>query len=125
MKGKNPVNWFEIYVSDLDTAKQFYSNVLGTSFMDVPAPDGGEMAMFESVEDGPNASGSLFKHPDCQPGPGGTAVYFECEDVANEAGRVEENGGKLIVDKKSIGEHGFIAMFEDPDGNHIGLHSRN
>ncbi len=120
----NPVNWFEIYVSDIDRAAEFYSKVLGKELVAVPSPDEGEMRMFPGEPGNPNCSGSIIKHPMCQPGPGGTMVYFQCDDVANEAGRVAEAGGKVMMEKKSIGEHGFIAMFEDTEGNHVGLHSR-
>ena len=39
-----------------------------------------------------------------------------------EAGRVRENGGKIMKDKFGIGPHGFIAL-ESDTGNMIGLHS--
>ena len=120
----NAVNWFEIYVSDLDRAEAFYSKVLGKTLMDIPSPDEGQMKGFPWEEGAPNSSGALIKHPDGQPGPGGTMVYFQCDDVANEIGRVTDAGGKVMMEKMGIGEHGFIAMFEDTEGNHVGLHSR-
>ena len=52
-----------------------------------------------------------------------TLVYFHCDDCAVEAGRVADAGGQVRVAKMSIGEHGFIAIASDPDGNMIGLHS--
>lgn len=124
MKVKNPVNWFEIYVADIESAKEFYSGVFDVEITDMESPDdGGMMAMFPTHEDAANAGGALIQHSDGEPGPGGVVVYFQCEDVKNEAGRVAENGGTLVMEKKSIGDHGYIAMFEDPDGNIIGLHS--
>ena len=120
----NAVNWFEIYVEDMDRAKNFYQAVLGKELMAIPSPDEGEMLAFPWEEGGANASGALVKHPDGHPGMGGTMVYFECEDVANEAARVNENGGTLMQEKTGIGEHGFIAMFQDTEGNAVGLHSR-
>ena len=120
----NPVNWFEIYVSDIDRASAFYSKVLGKELQAVPSPGEGEMQMFPGEPGNPNCSGAIIKQPMSQPGPGGTMVYFQCDDVANEAGRVAEAGGKVLMEKRSIGEHGFIAMFEDTEGNHVGLHSR-
>ena len=38
-------------------------------------------------------------------------------------GRVEQAGGKVEQPKTSIGEHGFIALIRDTEGNVVGLHS--
>lgn len=40
-----------------------------------------------------------------------------------EAGRAAEHGGKVVKEKFSIGQYGFIAFVEDTEGNVIGLHS--
>jgi predicted enzyme related to lactoylglutathione lyase len=37
--------------------------------------------------------------------------------------KVVKNGGKALMPKTSIGEWGFIANFEDSEGNRIALHS--
>ena len=50
-------------------------------------------------------------------------IYFSSKDVNIEAKRVEKAGGKLIVQKKSLGKYGFIAHFIDTEGNKIGIHS--
>ncbi|MDH3494460.1 MAG: VOC family protein [Acidobacteriota bacterium] len=120
----NAVSWFEIYVSDMDRAAAFYTAVLGKDLMDLPSPGEGQMKAFPMEEGGPGTSGALVKDPMGQPGPGGTMVYFQSDDVAAEAGRVESAGGKLTMPKTSIGEYGFIAMFEDTEGNHVGLYSK-
>jgi predicted enzyme related to lactoylglutathione lyase len=52
-------------------------------------------------------------------------VYFQCDDVATEVGRVKESGGTILNDKMSLGDHGFIAIFEDTEGNAVGLHSKS
>ena len=36
---------------------------------------------------------------------------------------LNENGGKTLNPQKSIGEHGFVAHFEDCEGNRIAIHS--
>ena len=42
---------------------------------------------------------------------------------AAEAARAASNGGKVVREKTSIGENGFIAMVSDTEGNVIGLMS--
>lgn len=124
----NAVCWFEIYVNDLDRAKAFYQTVLDVELThidgssmggDAPKP---EMWAFP-MEERPGATGAICKMPGVEAGGNSTLVYFSCADCSVEAGRVVEAGGQLIAPKMSIGQHGFIAIAQDPDGNNIGLHS--
>ncbi len=58
------------------------------------------------------------------PGPGGTLIYLNVEgDMDGVIARVAPAGGKVIRDRMAIGCHGFIGIFEDSEGNVVGLHS--
>jgi hypothetical protein len=37
--------------------------------------------------------------------------------------RVHASGGKTLMPKMQIGDYGFIAHFEDSEGNRVALHS--
>ena len=124
----NAVCWFEIYVNDMPRAKAFYEAVLKLELtrldnpekkVDFPQP---EMWAFP-MEQRPGASGAICKMQGVSAGGNSTLVYFDCEDCANEAARVEPAGGKLVVPKMSIGDYGFIAIAQDTEGNNIGFHS--
>ena len=122
----NPVTWFEIYVKDMARAKAFYEKTLGVKLtkLETPAKDITEMWSFPMGEhDKYGSTGALVKMADGPTGVGGTMVYFECPDCAVETKKVRENGGKIMKDKFSIGQHGFIAIGNDSEGNMIGLHS--
>jgi uncharacterized protein len=119
---KNVVNWFEIPVKDLKGAKNFYSSLLGVGLQDMQMP-GMEMAAFNWVQGGEYATGALVKSDNHVPSMDGTTVYFACEDVNEQLGKVEKLGGKVIVPKTSIGEFGFIAQIIDTEGNKVALHS--
>jgi predicted enzyme related to lactoylglutathione lyase len=126
----NPVVWFEIYVQDMERAKSFYEAVLGVKLENMPAPIeemNMEMWGFPSDKDVAKttygACGMLVKMEGVPPGCGGTIVYFACEDCAVEAARVTGKGGSIFKEKMAIGEHGFIALVYDTEGNMIGLHS--
>lgn len=122
----NAVAWFEIYVTDMARAKKFYETVLATTLSPLPSPNddnSGEMWAFPWVNDAPNASGALVKHPMSQPSATGTLVYFGCADCATELSRVEAAGGKVNAPKFSIGEFGFIGIASDTEGNTIGFYS--
>lgn len=123
----NPVGWFEIYVQDMPRAKAFYEAVFqGTlTGLDNPDPENlqeMEMWAFPSSMEEYGAAGALVRMAGCPSG-GSTMVYFSCADCAVEAARAASNGGQIVNEKMSIGEHGFIAMVSDTEGNVIGLHS--
>ncbi|MEF8731757.1 MAG: VOC family protein [Candidatus Accumulibacter meliphilus] len=123
-KVANPVGWFEIYVSDMTRARDFYTAVFGRELTALPEiGEEGEMYAFSWVEGGSGAAGALVRHPMNGPGKGGTMVYFNCEDAANEAERAVEAGGRVIQPKMAIGQYGHIALVQDTEGNIIGLHS--
>lgn len=81
------------------------------------------MWAFPMAMDRGGAAGSLVKMEGFPSGGNSTLVYFGCEDCAVEAARVAGAGGKLFREKMSIGEHGFIVLAIDPDGNMLGMHS--
>lgn len=118
----NPVRWFEIYVQDMERAKQFYESVLGVKLEELNSP-GLEMWAFPMQRRGMGASGSLVRMEGVSSGGNSTLVYFGCEDGADEAARVADCGGRIQREKTSIGEYGFIALAIDTEGNMLGLHS--
>ena len=129
MRG-NPVVWFEIYVQDMQRAKRFYETVLDIELEKMPAPTAEldmEMWAFPSDKDTAQTSygacGMLVKMEGFSSAGGGTLVYFGCKDCAVEASRVASNGGMVLKEKMSIGEHGFIVLARDTEGNMIGFHS--
>jgi uncharacterized protein len=123
----NPIGWFEIYVQDMPRAKVFYEKVFQGELTPMVNPDANtftdmEMWAFPSSMEDYGAPGALVKMPGFPSG-GSTLVYFSCEDCANESSRVLSSGGSVFREKSSIGEHGFIALVIDTEGNMIGLHS--
>lgn len=125
MTAANPVVWFEIYVTDMNRARAFYSAVFGKELQHLPSPGETEMEMwaFPWTDGAPGAAGALVKHPMRSPDPQGNLIYFSCQDVSQEAAKAEAAGGKLIMPRTPIGPYGFIALIADSEGNTIGLHS--
>ena len=119
---RNPVGWFEIYVQDMARAKNFYEKTLEVTFQKLESP-GVELWAFPMDMDAPGATGALVKMEGKDSGSGGTIIYFSCADCAVQAGRAGKNGGKVVKEKFSIGQYGFIAFVDDTEGNMIGLHS--
>jgi len=119
----NPVNWFDISVSNLERAKKFYETVFNIKLIDFPI-EWGKQSAFPSDQKGRNITGALVEKKDLIVNGNNTLIYFESEDCVTEEARVKKAGGKIIKPKMSIGEFGFVAVIMDTEGNAIGLHSR-
>lgn len=126
-KKMNPVAWFEIYVNDMPRARKFYEDIFQMEMFPMPNPteDELEMVVFPYEMEIDRTAGALVKMSGIEAGANSTIVYFSSEDCTTEESRVEAAGGKVFRPKMSIGEHGFITLFFDTEGNMIGLHSRN
>ena len=123
MNNLHPVCWFDINVTSLERSKQFYETVLNTKLTDLPI-EWGKQSTFPFSDKGPNATGALVEKQEVSTNGNSTIIYFSSEDCVTEELRIEKAGGKVIQNKTAIGEFGFISLFQDLDGNTIGLHSR-
>ena len=119
------IGFFDIYVDNMERAQDFYELVLNTKLSKMRDPNDSsvEMRVFGDDFKSHGAGGALVKVNGVRPGRGGTMVYFSCEDCMVEEGRVEKAGGKVVRPKFAIGEHGFISLVVDTEGNTIGFHS--
>lgn len=125
MKGNpmsNPVCFFEIPVTDLDRAIAFYQAVFECR-LEKGQVDGNEMAFFP-VGDGEGISGALARGDSYCPGTQGPRIYFNSRNIEQTLKRVETAGGRILYPLTSVGELGWVAEFEDSEGNCIALHSR-
>lgn len=127
MKKINPVVWFEIYANDIDRAATFYEKVLQVALEDMtdPTDSSVQMKCFPSDMENYGAAGALVKMEAVKPSSNGSLVYFGCEDCKVLEDRAAENGAEVIQEKMAIGEHGFVSIVKDTEGNSIGFHSMN
>lgn len=119
----NIANWFEIPVTDLERAVDFYEYVFGVTLVrNAVGPM--QMAWFPISSEAPGASGALMQADSYEPSEIGTMVYFAVASVEDTLLRVEARGGQTLVPPTSIGEHGVIAHIRDSEGNRLGIHGR-
>lgn len=123
----NVITWFEIPVSDIDRAKEFYEAILDIDM--VKRADGEDEAVFFPFN--PNVvqatsgrvTGVLSKSARNSPSGNGTVVYINASpDIQEVLDRVEQAGGKIIAPNTLI-PAGFIAVILDTEGNKVGLHA--
>ncbi len=119
---RNPVGWFEIYVQDMERAKEFYRAVLDVELSRIES-NGLELWCFPMEQGKPGCAGALVKMDGVESGGNSVLVYFSCADCSVEAARVAGAGGYVHKEKFSIGAYGYIALVFDTEGNMFGLHS--
>jgi predicted enzyme related to lactoylglutathione lyase len=119
---QNAVNWFELYVGDFNRAKRFYESTLKTTLAESDM-ESCRMGIFPFDEKN-GVGGAITQMNGMTPGVGGTLVYLNVEgDLDGVLQRAASNGGSVIKPRQSIGEHGFIGIIKDTEGNCVGLHS--
>jgi len=115
--------WFEIPVTNMERAKNFYQQVMETSFKD-DEMNGYQMAIFAA--DDQAVSGMLMLGEHYEPRQTGAVIYLNGgADLSHRLERVVAQGGSVIMPKTPIkdGECGYFALFLDSEGNRIGLYS--
>lgn len=121
---QNFINWFEIPASDIKRAVKFYQEILQIEITETEMMG---MKMGFLPNDGKIVSGAIVQGEDYSPRTDGTLVYLNGgDDLDLPLKRIEPAGGKVLVTKTQISpEIGFFAMFIDPEGNKVALHSIN
>lgn len=119
---KHPVGYFEIPVNDLERARKFYEGVFSCS-LEQAIIDNNEMALFAFHDQAMGITGALVKGDSYIPSKEGSRLYFNTDDLDETLARVLAGGGAVLYPKTSIGDLGWVAEFEDTEGNCIALHS--
>jgi predicted enzyme related to lactoylglutathione lyase len=121
---KSHISIFEIPATDISRAVNFYQVILSIAIekMDIP---GMQMGVFPY--EGQMVTGVIIKAEGYQPSAAGVTIYLNGGDNLQVIlGKVERNGGKILVPKtRHADESGYFAMFLDSEGNKLGLHSPN
>jgi len=119
---RHAIHWFEIPVEDFERARAFYSKIFD---FDMPAGDMGPNRMGFFPCDRGGIGGAIVRGPGYTPSATGSKVYLNGgADLAVVLGRVEAAGGTVVLGKTLVREDlGWFAVFRDPDGNEVALHS--
>ncbi len=99
----------EIPTTDFKKAKNFYGKLFGWEFQDLPDM---EYVLFRT---GRHPNGGLMRVKKI-PRSTQVNVYIEVEDIDTKLKEIRKARGKVVVKKTPIGNTGFWAQFETPDG---------
>ncbi|USQ75681.1 VOC family protein [Ornithinimicrobium cryptoxanthini] len=109
------ITHIDIPVSDMDKAQTFYSTLFGWQIAEIPGYEGYPMWQAPNKISGgglaPRSEG--FTQP---------RSYVEVDSIDDTLTKVTEQGGKILMEKDAISETSWWAIFEDPDGNAVGLY---
>ena len=109
---------FELGVSNPERAIKFYSGVFGWTIQKYDGP-----MDYYLVDTGdpkePGINGGLVVNKDAQPRTVNTIAVENLEDFMK---KVEGAGGKIVVPKTPIPGVGWLAYFNDTEGNLVGMH---
>jgi predicted enzyme related to lactoylglutathione lyase len=120
---QKPTSWFEIPTTNFERARHFYEQTLGVE-LHIEDKSDIKMGIFPHLDQ--DTGGCITAGKDYQPSANGTIVYlYAGQDLAAPLDRAVHLGGKVVLPKTSIGEHGYIALLKDSEGNTVGLHSLN
>jgi predicted enzyme related to lactoylglutathione lyase/uncharacterized protein YciI len=105
---------FELPSTDFAQTQAFYGQVFGWTFQSM-----GDAYMLYQT---PGGDGGGFTK-DYAPGPGGGLFYIYTDDVAAKLREVAAAGGKIVLAAFGVPGYGWVGLFEDPQGNKVGLFS--
>jgi hypothetical protein len=115
---------FEMPFDSEARARSFYSTVFGWAMVPVEGQDYLLATTGPTPADGPPTEpgfingGLVGRDESIGHVP---AVVIDVEDIDATLEQIERLGGRPLREKEPVGEMGFTAYFEDPEGNIVGL----
>lgn len=110
----NPFVHIELNTPDLDKAKEFYGQLCGWTFNDMPMPTG-VYSLFKP-DDGPG--GGMLSISDA---PTQWLPYIGVDDIHAATAKAESLGAKIIVSAQEVPNMGWFTVFQDPTGAAIAI----
>jgi hypothetical protein len=107
-------SWAELETPDVEAAKEFYQGVFGWELAQSDMPG----APYTVIKAGGREVGGMMRlPPQAPPGtPPHWLVYVTVNDVDEVARKVEELGGRLLVQPREIPKVGRFCVLQDPQG---------
>jgi hypothetical protein len=110
------LTWNELFTTDPDKAKAFYTGLLGWKTEAVDMGPMGLYTLFKREGQDANAAGMMKMPPDMQGAPPHWLAYFAVADCDQSAAKVTKLGGKVLVPPGDIPNVGRFSIVQDPQG---------
>lgn len=115
--------WFEMHVADIGRAVAFYQAVAGWQFDSLKGMPAETYRMISNTPDGSLGGAIVAGFPDRRGS--GTVIYIAVEDLARTIADVQAHGGSVEAKERLINDDdGAFVLVRDPDGNLLGLWTR-
>jgi predicted enzyme related to lactoylglutathione lyase len=116
-----PIGWFEIFVTDVEKAKDFYSELFGWDFKLMEGADFEYWTIFTGED---SIGGGFMKKSSQENNSQSVVIYVEVNDIEEALSSTEKMGGKIEKIKTLISPtSGYYALIRDLDNNVIGVWS--
>ena len=133
MNKKDPITHFEIPADDVERANAFYSQIFGWEIKKFDMPETGSTAgdPYYSIHATETDENNMIKNPGAINGglmrrrnPAQVFMnYISVDSIEEKLSLIKEKGGDICMPKTEIAPGmGWIACFNDTEGNMMGLH---
>ena len=114
--GKPVVHW-EFWSKDPAGVAKFYQEVFDWNVQHIPEID------YRMVDTGGQGgiNGGIMQPQRDGPWPGNMAFYIDVDDLAGYRRKVEQAGGKILVERQEVPGMGAFSLFADPEGRVNGI----
>jgi len=116
----NTITHIEIPAPDLKKAIDFYSKIFNWTIT-IMVPDTYAFFRIGDTQSGGGLDAGLSVAGQRQ----GAQIVVDVEDIDASLREIVKLGGSVVLEKTEIdGGHGFYAIFRDPNGNYMQIHSK-
>lgn len=122
LKHHGMVSWIELVTDDVESAKRFYSELLGWTLEEI---DCGGMPYTVIKANGADIGGFRAPMPQEQSAAPSWGAYITVDNVDGAAKRIEKLGGAVLVPPQDVPEVGRFCVLRDPQGAVLSLITYN
>jgi predicted enzyme related to lactoylglutathione lyase len=113
-----PIAWFDLAANDPNKSRKFFADLFA---WDIHVMEENNYGMVDTgASEG--IPGGIGQADDSNPA--GIVIYAAVDDAKVTLEKVESLGGKTVVQPYEIPGYGVMAVFQDPEGNRVGLWQR-
>ncbi|MFA5403503.1 MAG: VOC family protein [Ignavibacteria bacterium] len=123
MSTQHHIGWFELYVNDFEKSKDFFIQLFGWEFSLSQYSDESYWNISTGVG---SIGGGLMKKTVPEHSGQSIVLYVETNNIESTLNKAVSLGGTVVMKKTMINQNaGYFALFNDIDGNVIGLWSKS